>query len=82
MIKLNWIRIGKLVLPTVWAILGVILSLLYDMIKGKFLPIGLIVRLIVILLNINLIKLGIKKLRTVFLIKMDLLPMGHMFLLI
>lgn len=82
MIKLGWMRIGKLVLAIVWVILGVILSLLYVMIKGKFLPIGLIVRLIVILLNISLIKFDIKKLRIVFLIKMGLLPMARMFLLI
>lgn len=82
MIKLGWMRIGKLVLVIVWVILGVILSLLYVMIKGKFLPIGLIVRLIVILLNISLIKFDIKKLRIVFLIKMGLLPMARMFLLI
>lgn len=82
MIKLGWMRTGKLVLVIVWVILGVILSLLYVMIKGKFLPIGLIVRLIVILLNISLIKFDIKKLRIVFLIKMGLLPMARMFLLI
>lgn len=82
MIKLGWMRIGRLVLVIVWVILGVILSLLYVMIKGKFLPIGRIVRLIVILPNISLIKFDIKKLRIVFLIKMGLLPMAPMFLLI